>query len=140
MRFSERGNKRRRRKEGFKLIELKTGADGILAHAAQKEGPRVGKYKVNLSDLDKFSSAIDCKTCDLIIIDEVGPMELHSEKCISAVQDAFESENNVIATIHYKSKHPLVQALRQMKAAAAYEINELNRNSVLEEILRNLHE
>lgn len=122
-------------RKGFKIIDIKTGAEGILAHVAQKEGPRVGKYRVNLGDVDKFSGAME-EGCDLIVIDEVGPMELHSEKFIRVVEVAFESGRSVIATIHYKSRHPLVEELKRRKDVIIYEINEANRNKVLEEILR----
>ena len=122
-------------RRGFKIIDIKTGGEGMLAHVAQKEGPKVGKYRVNLSHLNKFANAIE-DNCDLIVIDEIGPMELHSEKFISAVRAAFESGRNVVATIHYKSKHPLVQELRRREDVITYEINEVNRNKVLEEIVR----
>jgi len=122
-------------RKGFKMIDIKTGAEGILAHVAQKEGPRVGKYGVNLSDIDKFSGAIE-NDCDLIVIDEIGPMELHSAEFIRAVSTVFESERNIVAAIHYKSRHPLVQELKRRKDVIIYEINEANRNKVLKEILR----
>ncbi|MBI5253722.1 MAG: NTPase [Euryarchaeota archaeon] len=122
-------------RKGFRIVDIKTGAEGILAHVAQREGPRVGKYRVNLGDVDKFSGAME-EDCDLVIIDEVGPMELHSERFIKAVRAAFESGRNVIATIHYTSKHPLVQELKRRKDVIIYELSEANRNKVLEEILR----
>jgi nucleoside-triphosphatase len=122
-------------RKGFKIIDIKTGAEGVLAHVAQKEGPRVGKYRVNLSDIDRFSGAIE-NDCDLVVIDEIGPMELHSTKFIRAVRAVFESGRSVVAAIHYKSKHLLVQELKHRKDVVTYEINEANRNKVLEEILR----
>lgn len=122
-------------RKGFKIIDLKTGAEGILAHVSQKEGPRVSKYRINLGDIDKFVSAIK-DDCDLTVIDEIGPMELRSEKFIRVVEVAFESDRSVIATIHYKSKHPLVEELKRRKDVIIYEINQANRDKVLEEILR----
>lgn len=122
-------------RKGFRIVDIKTGAEGVLAHVSLMEGPRVGKYRVNLSDVEKFSSAVE-GDCDLIIIDEVGPMELHSERFISAVRAAFESDRNVIATIHYKSRHPLVEELKRREDVTIYEINQANRDTVLKEILR----
>lgn len=126
-------------RKGFKLVDIKTGAEGILANVAQKTGPMVSRYRVNLEDVEKIAvGAINdaFQSCDVVIIDEIGPMELHSEKFIRAVRAAFESGRNVIATIHYKSKHPLVQELMRREDVIIYEINEVNRNKVLEEILR----
>lgn len=122
-------------RKGFKIIDLKTGAEGILAHVAQKEGPRVGKYKVNLHDIEKFSKSLK-EDCDLMIIDEIGPMELMSENFISAVKEVFESGREVIATIHHKTGHNLVQELKSRKDVLIFEINQGNRGKVLEEILK----
>jgi nucleoside-triphosphatase THEP1 len=38
---------------GFSLEDLLTHETGILAHADQKDGPRVGKYRVNLADVER---------------------------------------------------------------------------------------
>lgn len=37
---------------GFKIVNLKTGLEGILARIDQKSGPSVGKYRVCLDDLE----------------------------------------------------------------------------------------
>lgn len=124
-------------RKGFKIIDLKTGAEGMLAHVALREGPRVGKYRVNLHDIEKFSNSLE-EDCDLMIIDEIGPMELMSEKFIRAVREIFGSGKNVIATIHYKSGHELVRELKNRKDVAIYEINEANRDKTLKEILQKL--
>jgi nucleoside-triphosphatase len=79
---------------GFEILNLKTKERGWLAHVNQKTGPQVGKYRVNLEDLNNVGvgaiiSAV--KDCDVVAIDEIGPMELFSEKFKQAVKDAVES-------------------------------------------------
>jgi nucleoside-triphosphatase len=75
------------------------------------------------------------KTCDLVVIDEVGPMELHSEGFAAAVAKAFNSDKHVMATIHFKSKHGLIRELKSRKGTVLFEINEGNRDVLLEKIL-----
>ena len=73
---------------GFEIRNLMTGETGVLAHVDQATGPRIGKYHVKSEDLDRIGieaivSAI--KHADLIVIDEVGPMELTSRRFKEAV-------------------------------------------------------
>ncbi|MEE8167807.1 MAG: NTPase [Candidatus Hydrothermarchaeales archaeon] len=126
---------------GFNIMDLKTGEEGTLAHILGS-GPRVGKYRVNLQDLNVIGAgAIEraAHSCDLVVIDEIGPMELHSDAFIRAVRQAFEAPVNVLATIHYRSRHPFVEELKHRRDVRLYEIHEGNRESVLKEILELLH-
>lgn len=128
-------------RKGFKIVDIATGKEGILAHVNQKIGPRLGKYRVNLLDLEEIGvRAIEnaLAKCDITVIDEIGPMELKSEKFIKTVRKAFESERDIIATIHYKSRHPLVEEIKTRKDVIVYEIDENNRDSVRKEIVERL--
>lgn len=76
---------------GFELIDLTSNRRGWLAHVKQKTGPRLGKYRVNLEDLNSIGvSAIleAVEKCDIIAVDEIGPMELFSEPFKEAVMKA----------------------------------------------------
>ena len=39
---------------GFSVTDLATGREGILAHLHQRTGPRIGRYRVNLRDLEQI--------------------------------------------------------------------------------------
>jgi nucleoside-triphosphatase len=129
------------KRKGFKIIDIKTGKEGVLAHVAQKTGPRVSKYRVNLDDIkDVGVKAIEdaAETCDLVVIDEIGPMELFSEGFIDVVKYVFKGNKNILATIHYRSGHPIIDEIRHRRDVIIYKIDETNRNRILEEILREL--
>ncbi|MGF7117846.1 nucleoside-triphosphatase THEP1 [Methanobacterium oryzae] len=67
---------------GFNIIDLANKKKGILSHI-KCIGPKVGKYKINLGDLNEIGvSAIrnSLKESDYIMIDEIAPMELHSKE------------------------------------------------------------
>jgi len=126
-------------RRGFKVVDLARGAEGILAHVNQEHGPRIGRYRVNLQDLKEIGEkailgAVDA--CDLVVIDEVGPMELHSKGFIEAVGKAFNSDKHVIATIHFKSRHELIEKLKNRKDVTLVEINESNRDALAEKLKR----
>lgn len=120
-------------RKGFKIVDILTEEEGILAHVNQKTGPRVGKYRVNLNDLDEvgvnaISDAVE--KCDVVVIDEIGPMELCSNRFIEVVNDAFESDKCIIATIHFRSKHPVVENLKRREDVAIYTLDENNRDEM----------
>ncbi|MBI4361548.1 MAG: NTPase [Euryarchaeota archaeon] len=115
---------------GFELRDLSTGARGTLARIhpptgpgggmpaqppGAAAGPMVGKYHVNLADLDTIGAgAIEGALrggVDLVV-DEVGPMELHSPRFIAAVEGALRSPLHLLASVHQRAGHPLARRLR----------------------------
>lgn len=128
---------------GFKIVDLKTGVEGILAHVNQKIGPSVGKYRVCLEDLQNVGvKAIlnACKESDLIIIDEVGPMELHSEAFRKAVLEALNSGKTVLGTIHYRASAPFINAIRKREDIKIIEVAYGNRDNLSKTIANEIFE
>jgi nucleoside-triphosphatase len=118
---------------GFEVIDLNSGKHGWLAHVHQKTGPQVGKYKVNLSDLEKIGvKAITEAThkYDLIVIDEIGPMELFSAKFKQAVQAALGSSKVVLAVVHAKAKDPLISEAKGLPEAELFTVTTDNREGL----------
>jgi len=123
----------RGRRIGFKLHDLKSGHELWLARIGEGY-PRVGKYVVFLENLNRFANRIEEYEGCLIVIDEVGPMELKSDKFVEAMKSIIKSEKNLLVTVHYKSKHPIVEMIR--RKFELYVIDERNRNYVAKEIIR----
>jgi len=92
----------RGRRVGFKIKALDTNEEGILAWVGEGY-PRVGKYVVNVEDLNRVGvSAIRraIQNADIIIIDEIGAMEFKSREFAKAVEEALKSEKSLLATLH----------------------------------------
>ena len=92
----------RGRRVGFKVKALDTNEEGILAWVGEGY-PRVGKYAVNLEDLNRVGvSAIRraLQNADVVIIDEIGAMEFKSREFAKAVEEALKSEKPLLATLH----------------------------------------
>jgi nucleoside-triphosphatase len=124
-------------REGFRIVTL-DGKEGILAHIAIESPYRVGKYGVDISVLDTIGveavyQAI--KASDIIVIDEIGKMELFSERFITAVQDALKSPKKVLGTITLKP-NPLTDSIRLSQNIRVTELTRNNQKFVLAEILQ----
>jgi len=117
---------------GFKIKNLE-GKEGILAHINCKSPYRVGKYKVNLKEFEEISlSSIErgIKEEKIIIIDEIGKMELYSKKFRQVVIQALDSPNNVIATIP-AYKNEFLEKIRQRRDVEIHEVTEENREKLI---------
>ena len=125
------------RRIGFKLVDIATGEEGILAKVGIS-GPMVSKYGVNLEDLRRVGVGAIKRAIiesDLIVIDEIGKMELFSKEFKQAVIDALNSEKPVIATVGKFLRDPFVKEILNREDILLFEITKGNRDTVFKEIL-----
>ncbi len=118
---------------GFRLVEVQGSDEGILASVNQKKGPQVSKYKVNLDDLDKFSRKIEGAIEgdeEIIVIDEIGKMEMYSNKFKEVLKKAINSDKLLLATLH----RSLV--IRYGNKGNMFKVTEDNRDELPSEILK----
>lgn len=122
------------RRTGFELLDLSTGALGILADETGS-GPQLGKYRVHPEDLDCIGAgAIKAALkCDLIVVDEIGPMELSSRKFVSAVETAIASSKPMLVVLHEWSNHRLAKKIRSTFNVIT--VTRENRDALADEIL-----
>lgn len=118
---------------GFEIMDIATGKQGILAHK-QGIGQRVGKYHVNLSDLKSIGAAAikNAMSTELIVIDEIAPMEFKSPEFIRAVEAALGSDKSMLVVLHQKSNHPVAERIR--REFVVYTVTPENRERVVSEI------
>lgn len=120
---------------GFEVVDVASAKVGWLAHVEQQSGPRVGKYHVNLASLEMIGvHAITeaSESCDVIAIDEIGPMELTSVKFKQTAQEALESNKLVIAVVHWKAQDALVLTAKSRKDSEVFTITTENRETIHE--------
>jgi nucleoside-triphosphatase len=118
---------------GFEILDLASSRGGWLAHVNQKNGPQVGRYRVNIEDLNTVGAQaiIDAtEKCDVIAIDEIGPMELFSERFKEAVRKALESRKLVLAVVHWKAKDVLVSEAKNRQDAETTTVTLENREKL----------
>jgi len=118
---------------GFEVVDFQTGQRGWLAHTTQPTGPQISKYRVNLSDLNVIgaSSIINAtRDADIIVVDEIGPMELFSPEFRKAVDQAIKSSKPVVGTIHSRARDSLINAIKAREDAEILEVTYENRENL----------
>ncbi|MCW3995793.1 MAG: NTPase [Candidatus Bathyarchaeota archaeon] len=126
---------------GFEILDVRTGKSGWLANANLKNGPQVGKYHVNLKDLDDIGAQAivgAVERCSVIGIDEIGPMELYSPSFKEAVAKALHSRKAVLAVIHAKAKDALIAQARNRTDAEIIIVTSTNRDELPNELAKKL--
>jgi nucleoside-triphosphatase len=124
---------------GFRLGTL-DGRVGILAHAMRVRGPRVGRYHVDLSVLEALGiTSLDAATAeaDVIVVDEIGKMELCSPLFIPAVEAALASRKPVLGTI-MQAPHPWVDGLKRRSKIELYRLTQRNRQDLEDALVARL--
>ncbi len=137
--FYTEETRERGRRTGFDIVTL-DGRRAPLARAGGKSRHRVGRYGVDLDGLDSVAVAAieDALNGEgTIIIDEIGKMELFSEKFRRAVTKAFDSRNPVVAVIMQK-RNPFADSIKRRADVTIIEVTISNRASLPGQIMREL--
>ena len=123
---------------GFEIIDITSLKHGWLAHIDQQSGPQVGKYHVDLDILESVGALainVAVENCDVIAIDEIGPMELFSTKFSEAAQKALNGKKFVIAVVHWKVQDKLVLEAKNREDAETFTVTSENRETLHEVLL-----
>ncbi len=121
---------------GFKITTL-DGTSATLAHVDIDGPPRVGKYGVDLKSLEQIGvpalhNAI--KNRDLVIVDEIGKMELFSDSFQKAVMEIVESGKPLLGTVMLKS-HPWADKVKELNGVEIISLDKTNRENVRQRIV-----
>ena len=123
---------------GFEFINLASNDRSVLA-SITGNGPKVGKYFINIAGCrfaaERLTNAV--RNSDVIICDEIGPMELKSKGFIDSVKNLLEVDKKVIVVVHQKLQHPLTDEFRN-KSTLLINLDLKNREKVNEILLDRL--
>ncbi len=127
------------RRYGFKIVDIYTGDEKILASIDINSRMKVSKYGVDLGVLESVGveairRAIDC--CDIIIIDEIGKMECLSKSFRDVVKMALNSNKDVIATIPMRTRDPFILSVKERSDVIVFNVLEENRDKLAIKILK----
>ncbi len=127
------------RREGFALGTL-DGRRATLA-SVRIHGPhRVSKYGVDLEALETVGlPALENADAKLLIIDEIGKMELLSQRFREAVVRALDGATPLLASIMI-SRHPFTETVRSRDDIRLINLTPENRDSALSEVVIALEE
>ena len=121
---------------GFRIVTL-DGQNAILAHVDNHSRYRVSKYGVDVQNLDDVGVAAVNRAVDesdLIVIDEIGKMELFSPSFREAVLKAIDSGKKVLGTAML-SPHPFADDIKRHPGVKVIQLTRADHDQVLGEIL-----
>jgi nucleoside-triphosphatase len=125
---------------GFKITDLSSGEEGWLAKKDLTAGPRVGSYIVASDDLEKIGvAALERSmegTADLVIVDEIGPMEMTSTSFRNNISRVLNGNRTVVATVKFGSRYPEVE--KAWQKSVHWEITKDNRESIYRRTVRQI--
>jgi nucleoside-triphosphatase THEP1 len=129
--FFTREIRERGRRAGFSVITL-DGKEGVLAHRDIRSPHRVGKYGVNLEDIDRIAvpAMIPSDPYVIVVIDEIGKMECFSPLFRESLITVLDSENPVIGSIALKGS-PFIEKVKGRKDISLIEVTEKNRDELV---------
>lgn len=127
------------RRLGFALVTL-AGERAILAHVQSRSRYRVGKYGVDLEALEAVGVAAlrqASRSCQYVVVDEIGKMELYSPAFQQAVLEAIDSGRIVLGTI-MSGPQPWAEAIKAHPRVRLLAVGEENRDSLPTTLLQDL--
>ena len=119
------------RRKGFEIITL-DGERGILAHVDIQSSQRLGKYRLDLHALERLAvPAIREAAAQgaLVVIDEIGPMEIRSKEFRQAVVQTIQRGAKVLGTIVQRSM-PFTDEIKRMPGVQVIKITLANRQEM----------
>jgi nucleoside-triphosphatase len=125
-------------RQGFRLVEL-GGESGILAHVqyTERHYPRVGRYGVDVAALDRVGVLALERALDagqVVIIDEIGKMELYSEAFKTTVLKAMAGDIPIVATA-LTAPHSWVDALKARPDVTLWQVTMENRDQMVARVI-----
>lgn len=126
---------------GFKVVTL-GGKEAVFAHVDFKTPDRLGKYGLDLSALERIGVGAvrrAVRTRRLVVIDEIGPMEIRSAIFRDSVTEVLDSEVPVIATIYARSL-PFTDAIKSRPDVTLIEVRLGNRERLVSELSDRIQE
>ena len=124
------------RRVGFQVVTF-SGRKVWLAHVAWRQGPRVGRYRVNLRGFEEVAlSELDLKHAPpetLVVVDEIGPMELLSRPFQEAFMALMDGPWDVLATMALKP-HPFINALKARSDVEVVVLTPQNRDVLVPQL------
>lgn len=123
-------------RQGFRLITL-DGQTAVLAHVGIKSPYRVSKYGVDVKKFEEVGVAALARAsreCPLVVIDEIGKMELFSEKFKETVLQIIDGDKMVLGTVML-SPHPWADAIKRRPQVNLLTVTRENNSKVLDEVL-----
>ena len=131
--FFTREIRDRDRRVGFYITTL-DGKHGTLAHIDIRSRMRVGRYCVNLRDIDEIAvpSILPKSEDEVVVVDEIGKMECFSALFREILTKILDAPNTVIGSISLKG-NAFIDAVKKRPDTRLILVSEKNRDDLVDE-------
>ena len=121
------------RRIGFSITTL-DGQHGVLAHIDIRSPRRVGRYGVNLRDIDMIAvpSMTPANDQVIIVVDEIGKMECFSGLFRQTLIKVLDSANTLVGSIALKGD-AFIDAVKKRTDTLLITVSEKNRDYLVED-------
>jgi nucleoside-triphosphatase len=120
---------------GFKIVTL-DGQEAVFAHVDFRTSERLGKYGLNLFALETIAVAAlraALRAWQLVVIDEIGPMEIRSRIFCDVVNEALDGGAPILGTITARS-FPFTDTIKKRPDVIMIEVRLENREGLVSEL------
>ena len=120
---------------GFRLVTL-DGREAVLAHTDFSKRFQVGKYGVDIGVMDSVGVPAlrqAAGECHLVVVDEIGKMELFSSSFREAVSEIIGSGKRVLGTVMLHA-HPWADAIKKQPQVQLVTVTRAGYDKVLDDL------
>lgn len=122
------------RRIGFRIESLDGSVSGWLAKIGECDGPAVGRYTTCREAERVAEEALSgLNQADLVVIDEIGPMELRLPGIRKKILHVINSDKPGIFVAHYRLRDPEILPVLRAKGYW-FEITLDNRDRLVDEV------
>jgi nucleoside-triphosphatase len=121
----------KQRRTGFQVTDWLTKEHEVFAYEGLKSRVHSGRFGINVAALEGLgvrALASARESADVIVIDEVGKMEVESDLFTKAIVDTLDAEKSIVMTLHKKSRNALLQDIRRRDELRLLEVTPVNKN------------
>lgn len=123
---------------GFQVISL-SGRREVFAHVDFISDVRIGRYGIDVKIMEEVLLSelnLACSNEDdrLIVIDEIGLMQISSLKIREQLLHLAESNKTIIGTI-FSDPHPWIDEYKLHKNIRLIQVTEDNRDGIVDELI-----
>ena len=124
-------------RKGFMIRDIWSGREAIMASTDFEKGPKIGRYRIDINALVEVGvTAIQTAIEEaVVVIDEIGPMELLSPEMSKNILRAIESSKTVLGVIHWKKRGRIIDAILSNPETKVIEVRPDNRDSLVSDIV-----
>jgi len=126
-------------REGFKIITM-DGREGVFASTTSNSKIRLSRYGLDMDTFENLCISSIKNISDenkMIVIDEVGPMQIFSELFKQTLEEVLELSNPIIGAVFF-DKYPWIDEFKLRKEIKVVEITVENRDDMPEQLIKTL--